>query len=87
MQCAQGEKEVIYGDMPNDELCKVKHQQIGYDYNLGQFQVNTADFEESDLGKLLKSKHPEQFEVIRNKVKNGQNISDHSVMAKVLKLK
>ena len=63
--------EEINANAAYDDLGKVIHQQIGYEYNLGQYQNPTIEFQEGDYSKHMSTKHPERAEEIRIKNKQG----------------
>ena len=79
--------EEIYGDASYDKEGKVRHTQVGYDYALGKYQAHTMDFDEGQKGQVRSTKHPERFELLRNDVKDGHNIIDHTEKTKVFKSK
>ena len=79
------QEEEIYGDQPQDAEGLVRKNQVGYVYDMAKFQAQTMDFQEEGEGQHRQAKQPDRFETLRNEVKDGHNIIDHSVKAKYFK--
>ena len=85
----QCQDEEIYNDTTHDTKGKVKHTQIGYNYDLGKYQDQTINFNEEEMGQVRSTKEKENFQINRNDVTfEGQNIGfSHSNENKIFKTK
>lgn len=79
--------EEIYADQPQDAKGLVRKPRVGYLYDMTKYQAQTIDFQETKESQRRQAKHPDRFEVLRNEVKDGHNIIDHTTRTKYFKNK